>query len=278
MSRRGGSARKRRGGEEEPHHVDERWLITYADMITLLMALFIVMWAMSNVDATKFKALSASLSNAFSGKILPGANDIKPASAPDTEQTAPAAAPTMPGSPITQDPGEASKRAKENEEFAAIKAKLDAYAKANGLQNQMQARIARRGLVVSLLTDNVLFASGSAQLTDRSGPLLTHVSAAIRRSASKRPVLVEGHTDNVPVSTGAYPSNWELSTSRATSVVRYLIGHGMPAADLGAAGYADLHPLAPNTTDAGRARNRRVEIVLLRQGGGGADHQGGITP
>jgi chemotaxis protein MotB len=152
---------------------------------------------------------------------------------------------------------------REQASLAALKQKLDAYAKEHGLSNDVQTVIDRRGLVVRVLTDQLLFASGQATLQPVGFPLLNEVAQLLNVDKS-HPITVEGHTDNVPISSSKYPSNWELSTDRATTVVRYLISKGVNRQRLGAVGYADLHPLSSNATAAGRARNRRVEIVLQR--------------
>ena len=152
---------------------------------------------------------------------------------------------------------------KEQSSFAALKQKLDAYAKSHGFAKDVQTVIDRRGLVVRVLTDQLLFASGEATLQPQGLPLLTEVSQLLNLDRS-HPITVEGHTDNVPIASAQYPSNWELSTARATTVVRFLISKGADRERLGAVGYADLHPIASNATAAGRARNRRVEIVLQR--------------
>jgi chemotaxis protein MotB len=151
----------------------------------------------------------------------------------------------------------------EQASFAALKRRLDAYARAHGFADQVRTVIERRGLVVRVLTDKVLFDSGQADLKPAGLPLLTEVAKLLNLDPT-HPIIVEGHTDNVPISSTLYPSNWELSTARATTVVRYLISQGVSAARLGAAGYADLHPVASNATAAGRQLNRRVEIVLRR--------------
>jgi chemotaxis protein MotB len=276
--RRGRQATHGGGGHNGP---DERWLLTYADMITLLMALFIVLWSMSTTDATKLKALSESLHSAFGPKLLPGGGTIEspaPAATPgarDTSEEPPIPSPASIAPAAPSRPTNAGERAAEDDEFRRIKASIDAYAKAHGLSDKLQARIVRRGLVVRLMTDDVLFASGEAALEPEAEPLLRHIAAAVGSAAIERPLLVEGHTDDVPVS-GTYASNWELSATRATSVVRFLIAAGLPPARLGAAGYAATHPAASNATEAGRARNRRVEIVLLRQEDGATDQ--GVSP
>jgi chemotaxis protein MotB len=151
----------------------------------------------------------------------------------------------------------------EQQNFAQLKAKLDAYAKAHGFGNKVQTVIERRGLVVRVLTDNLLFVSGSATLQPGADQLLAEVAQLLNLDPT-HPITVEGHTDNQPIATAQFPSNWELSTARATNVVRFLIGRGVNRYRLGAVGYADLHPIASNAAAAGRAQNRRVEIVLMR--------------
>ena len=123
--------------------------------------------------------------------------------------------------------------------------------------------IERRGLVVRVLTDKLLFDSGQATLKPGGLRLLDEIANLLNVDQT-HPIVVEGHTDNVPIATAQFPTNWELSTARATTVVRYLITRGVDRYRLGAVGYADLHPIASNATAAGRALNRRVEIVLMR--------------
>ena len=151
----------------------------------------------------------------------------------------------------------------EQQQLKQLKEQLDAYLKAHGLAAQVQTTISRRGLVVRVLTDKVLFDSGQATLKPEGLPLLGEV-ANLLNLATNHQIAVEGHTDSVPIASAQYPSNWELSTARATTVVRYFISRGVTASRLSAAGYADLHPIASNATDHGRQLNRRVEIVLLR--------------
>jgi chemotaxis protein MotB len=123
--------------------------------------------------------------------------------------------------------------------------------------------IERRGLVVRVLTDKLLFDSGQATLQPEGDPLLEEVAMLLNVDKT-HPITVEGNTDTQPIATSQFPSNWELSTARATTVVRFLIAHGVSAERLAAAGYAALHPVDSNATAAGRARNRRVDIVLMR--------------
>lgn len=268
--------RRRRGGGHEEDEEGERWLLTYADMITLLMALFIVMFAISNVNTSKFESLQSALQEAFSGKILPGGKSIQQTAGSDqTEQSTPE--PPIPAIAVIPDqaPGKEDEEEarKEEEDFEALKRKLDAYARRHGLQRDLQTTIERRGLVIRLLTDRVLFDSGEALLKPRARPILGHIGRLLVIDR-KHPVVVEGHTDNQPITTAIYPSNWELSGARASSVVRYLIDRRVRPKRMEASGFADLRPINSNRTPGGRLRNRRVEIVLTRLNHRG---QGGPT-
>lgn len=262
------SGRRRRDAHGGEHEDEERWLLTYADMITLLMALFLVLFAMSVVNTSKYEALSASLEDAFSGKILPGGTSVNQSGAssanqpPAPEQPVPAIQVPL-AEPIKLDPSKkASPAEKESEDFARLKRLVDAYAREHGLAARIQATVTRRGLVVRVLTDQLLFTSGGAALQPQGMPIIDRIARLL--VTLPNPIAVEGHTDSVPIRSDRYPSNWELSTGRASAVVRHLIGDGVSIARLTAAGYAARRPLDTNATDAGRARNRRVEIVLLR--------------
>jgi chemotaxis protein MotB len=277
MAGHGGKKKRRGHGDHESEHPDERWLVSYADMITLLMAMFLVMWSMASVNTSKFESLAASLREAFSGKILPGG---EAALQPGNQSAAEKAAPTPPIPTITpvtspeasaQTPNQAQgvgdgRRSdaaqKEAEDLERLKREIDAYAEARGLDTQVKTTVARRGLVVTVLTDKVLFASGSADVKPEAGSLLDAL-ARLLKTQVRNPIQVEGNTDNVPVS-GRFPTNWELSTARATAIVRKLIGRGVNPDRLAATGYADRHPIATNATEAGRRANRRVELVVLR--------------
>lgn len=262
-SQRGG----RRGHAGAGGHADdERWLLTYADMITLLMALFMVLFSITSVNKSKLEVLSKSLQEAFSGKVLPGGRSIRDSGANPSSDQPPAEAP-IPA--ITTVVGQAEAKssaadaAKEQESFRRLKQQIDQYARAYGLQRTVQTVIAQRGLVIRLLTDRVLFDSGQADLKAPAMPVLTKL-AALLRVERVHPIRVEGHTDSLPIRGSVFPTNWELSTARASRVVRYLIAAGVPEERLSAAGYAALQPIDTNATAAGRSHNRRVEIVLLR--------------
>ncbi|HLH65890.1 MAG TPA: OmpA family protein [Solirubrobacteraceae bacterium] len=271
------SRRGRRGRAAAPEN-EERWLLTYADMITLLMALFMVLFSISSVNISKYQTLQQSLKSAFSGSILSGGRAILQSGSESTSAHTPATAEVpaiVPLTPNIPKPVDTSAQQianamlaqaaaqQEQESFVKLARELNAYARAHGFSNQVRAVIDERGLIVQVLTDKLLFASGQATLEPAGLPLLNEI-AALLNVDHRHPITVEGYTDNQPIHTVLFPSNWELSTDRATTVVRYLIAHGVAARRLSAAGYADLHPIASNATAAGRARNRRVDIVLDR--------------
>jgi chemotaxis protein MotB len=272
-----GHSRGRRGRGGAEAESEERWLLTYADMITLLMALFMVLFSISSVNISKYQTLQQSLKAAFSGSVLAGGRSIIQAGSQSTSAHTPATAdvpsivPLTPSSPNPQNQfatqvanaqKSASQSLKEQAALQQLKLRMDAFARSHGFGKDAQSIIERRGLVVRV-SDNILFSSGEATLHPAGLPLLNEVAQLLNLDRSN-PITVEGHTDNVPIQSAQYPTNWELSTARATTVVRYLIARGLTPYRLGAAGYADLHPLASNATTAGRAENRRVEIVIQR--------------
>ncbi len=264
---RSSSKRGGRRGHAEEEHSDERWLLTYADMITLLMALFMVLFSISSVNKSKLVALQSSLKDAFSGRVLPGGEALMDAGGSDKVRSS---MPTPPFPSVNPAPGgskgdAAAKAAAkaENEDFRKIKIKVDALARQAGLGSQIHTLITKQGLDVRILSDNLLFASGSAVPEPASFAVLAKLGTILDQEAA-HPVVVEGFTDSQPISSGQYPSNWELSSARASSIVRaFLVTHVAPNR-LTASGRAYLDPVASNDTAAGRQLNRRVEIVLPR--------------
>ena len=273
--------RRRRRGHGGEHENEERWLLTYADMLTLMFALFMVLYSISSVNISKYVTLQQSLKAAFSGSILSGGHAIMQSGSESTSAHTPATAevpaivPLTPSIPRpTQTTGQVAQQITralqtvsaanaEQASFVKLQRELTAYARSHGFSNEVQAVIDERGLVVRVLTDKLLFDSGSAALQPDGTPLLREIASLLNLDR-RHPITVEGNTDNQPIHGGQFPSNWELSTDRATTVLRFLISHGVAASRLAATGYADLHPLASNATAAGRAKNRRVEIVLNR--------------
>jgi chemotaxis protein MotB len=261
-ARRGG--RRRRGGGGGEQHADERWLLTYSDMITLLMALFIVMWSISAVNKTKFEELKVSLHSAFGGKvfghekaILSGENSVLKPNGARVQAANELRALGLTGTPADADV----------ENLQRIRAVVESYAKRNGFADRIQTTIDERGLVVRLLTDQLLFAPGDDVLDGHALPLIDEIARLLKSPSMANRIRVEGNTDSTPISTYRFHSNWELSAARAASVLERLRTDGVPASRLSLAGYADQHPIATNATAAGRSKNRRVELVVLRRKG-----------
>jgi chemotaxis protein MotB len=290
MPRRGGHGR-RRGGGHGGEESGERWLLTYADMITLLMALFMVLFSISSVNISKYQVLQHSLKAAFSGNILPGGKALEQQGATANSSHVPSSADMQAVTPVTALNPSAGERngstasqsvaaaaaqqtaaQRQASEFAQIKRELDLYAAKHGFGSQVQTTIEKRGLVIKVLTDDLLFASGQATLDSRADGLLDEIAGLLNIDET-HPIDVEGNTDNVPIHSSLYPSNWELSTARASTVVRFLVEHSVVASRLTASGNADQRPVASDATAAGRARNRRVEIVMRRVYSGEAENE-----
>ncbi len=245
----------RRGHGEVEHDDSERWLVSYADMVTLLMALFIVLFAIANVNTAKFDELRKSLANAFDGPVKEGGGSVLDGGASDA---------AVQGTILDQRAGDGRSAARqEAEDLQRLKERIDAYARERGLSDKLSARVERRGLVITILTDDLLFDSGSATLQPGGRPLVRAIGGILRRER-RHPIVVEGHTDTVPIS-GRYPSNWELSTARASTITRALVATGIRPSRLTATGRAYYDPVAGNDTARGRQLNRRVHIVLPRQ-------------
>jgi chemotaxis protein MotB len=248
-------------------------------MITLLMALFMVLFSISSVNVSKFVTLQRSLQDAFSGRILPGGRALEE-SGGDTTSPRVAATPPSTNPAVTADgAGKATAAAKaaaaaaaakaEQKDFKVLKARVDTYVNKHGLASKVTTIVTPDGLVIRLLTDKLLFGSGSATVQPEGHGLLTQVGTLLR-AENQHVIRVRGFTDPVPIHTAAFPSNWELSASRAASVVRAFVGAGVAPERLEAAGRASLDPLTSNATALGRARNRRVEVLLPRVATGAA--------
>jgi chemotaxis protein MotB len=270
-----GHGRRRHGdhdGEHEENH--ERWLVSYADMMTLLFALFMVLFSISSVNTSKFEALQKALQDAFSGRVLSGGKAIMETGSDNQPKQATAEPPLASLQPLNavarvdavnaeQQKAQAAKASQEQEQFQALKRRIDALARKQGLQGRVSVMIRRRGLVIQLLTDKVFFDSGQAAIKPEAERLVNKI-AVILRDEHDHPVVVEGHTDSVPTSGGRYSSNFDLSGARAAAVVDDFIRNGVLERRLSLTGYADKEPIATNTTAVGRAKNRRVEVVLNR--------------
>lgn len=239
---------RKRYEEEQDNH--DRWLVSYADFITLLFAFFVVMYAVSVVHEEKYRVLSNSLLNAFGGG--PAAPMIK-----HPEQSgAPVMLPKI--SPEQRRISEALRR--EKQQLTGIA--RDILQILAPLVNEGKVRVTQtpRGITVEI-NASVLFASGDAKLSEESSKALTEVAAVLKND--NHAIQVEGHTDNAPIRNMMFPSNWELSAVRASSVVRLFIDSGVAENRLTAIGKGATQPVATNDTPEGRMRNRRVAVMIL---------------
>jgi chemotaxis protein MotB len=277
MSGAGRGRRRSKHHAEEEHENHERWLVSYADMVTLLMCLFIVLFAISQVDKAKFAALASGLSTSFGAPInaLPGKTpegsilDSLPAPA----DIAAGLAPQNPASQSQVDTAAAQaavQRAQQvkqeaqtsYDELARARDRIDAALTAAGYPGAARYQIDERGLVVHVVSDGVLYDAESAALRADGVRVLNAIAPTLTSLPNQ--IRIEGHTNSIPVTPGGrYPSNWELSTDRATTVVRYLITRGLPPTRMSATGYADTQPLVPNTDPSSVSVNRRVDVVVL---------------
>lgn len=263
------SRRHKRHEEHEEHENEERWLVSYADMMTLLFCLFMVLFAISSVNTSKFEALQKSLQDAFSGAILSGGKAVMASGQGEKSEKAaptppiPAIQPTMALNDPQSNQDDSQKAADEQKAFENLKRRIDKLSREQGVAANVHTEVRRDGLVIQLLTDKVFFASGSADLQPQATSLLDKVGAIVA-AEGRHPVRVEGHTDSQPIHTGRYASNWQLSGDRAAAVVQDFGGVGVNARRMSLAGYAAARPKATNSTPAGRAANRRVDVVLTR--------------
>jgi chemotaxis protein MotB len=270
-----GRRRSKLGHAEEEHENSERWLLTYADMITLLMVLFIVLFAIGQIDSKKFEKLHDGLAKSFGqSTILDGGAGLLNGSAvqapaPDEASSGTQALQRQRESLLaSQKAADAAAKAnadatrQEADAMARIQADIASALAKQGLTGAVQFQeIDQRGLVVNIVTDKVLFDLGEATLRPQGTKVLDAIAPALKNLPNG--LIIEGHTDNQPISDSRFPSNWELSTQRATTVLRHLLGDGIDASKVAAAGYADQRPLLAGDSPASRARNRRVAIVVL---------------
>ena len=240
--------------KEEEHENHERWLVSYADFITLLFAFFVVMYALSSINEGKYRVLSDSIASAFRnvpGSTVGAMTQVNP-NAP-TPVAIPFKKPQVAN--IKTDPQRI-----QNREVLRNKAKEITAALAPLVQ-QGQVRVTEGALgITEEINASVLFDSGEARLQILAIRALTAVGQIL--ATTDFPITVEGHTDNAPINTPLFPSNWELSGARAASVVRLFVDTGVDARRLTVSGYADQRPIADNVTVDGRQRNRRVAINM----------------
>lgn len=229
-----------------------RWLLTYADMITLMLALFIILFAMSTISKVKVQAFAKSVSGGF--------NNVWTINQP----------------PNGGANGEASFEASSS--IPAIQKELEKFVKQNKLEQQVQVHAEARGLVITLLSDKSYYDSGSAVMRPETLKILDGIAPLLKRSSNE--IVIEGNADNDPISTSIYPTNWELSGARATGVLRHFVeADGISARRISSASYGEFRPRNKNGSPDEKQKNRRVDIVLLNGNGqtnpsSGADEKG----
>jgi len=245
-------ARRRQGEEEHENH--ERWLVSYADFITLLFAFFVVMYAISSINEGKYRVLSDSIVSAF--RNVPGDASgamvqIQP-NAP-SQVTTPLRRPLLPQ--VKPDPVHEQHRTTLRDKAREISTALAPLVE----QGHVRVTEGTQGITVEI-NASVLFDSGEARLQFPALRAMTAVGQIL--ATTDFPITVEGHTDNAPINTPLFPSNWELSGARAASVVRLFVETGVDARRLTATGHAEQRPVDDNATAEGRQRNRSVAIVM----------------
>ncbi len=227
------------GGDESLN-----WMTTYSDLVTLLLCFFVLLFSFSKIDAQKFQQLINSFQGSLGvmkgGKTLDEIPNVdKLESKADLEQ--------------------------EMEDLRELKQIIDEYAKEKGLESEIKTRIDERGLIITVL-DNVFFDSGKAQLKPKAKEIILYIGDVLSRDEFKnKNIKIEGHTDNDPINTAKFPSNWELSVIRATNVLRLLVEKKAIEGDrISASGYGPNRPVASNDNLQNKAKNRRVDVVVLK--------------
>lgn len=254
-------ARKKKHEEHENH---ERWLVSYADFITLLFAFFVVMYALSSVNEGKYKVLSDSIAQSF--KNAPTSEKVIYIQAPMPQGA------NEPGKLIPQiipmpnpaAPVEAEKRER-RESMKSVATDILQVMEPLVKGGQVKVTESNRGISIEI-NASLLFETAKAELNKDSIDVLTAVAKVLATDTHQ--IQVEGHTDNLPIKSPVYPSNWELSTARASSVIQLFATNGVGGERMVAIGYADFRPVEDNATPEGRARNRRVTVMILAENKG----------
>ncbi|MFY4776786.1 flagellar motor protein MotB [Metabacillus sp. RGM 3146] len=236
----------KRKKKDHDEHMDESWLIPYADLLTLLLALFIVLFAMSSIDAQKFQLLSRAFNSTFTG----GTGVMEYPS------------PVPKGEMEKLDKEKQKSESSERKKLRDVEKKVNAYIKSKNLQSKLKAVLTDEGLLITI-HDDILFDSGSATIRRNDRNLPSEISNLLV-SDPPRNIIVSGHTDNIPISNSRFQSNWELSVMRAVEFMKVLLENKkLDPQAFSAKGFGEYKPIASNSSEAGRQKNRRVEILIL---------------
>ena len=251
----------KREPEKQPNH--ERWLVSYGDLLTLLLAVFVVMYAMSQSDKKKTEEVMQSMQAAFgmaqAGAPAPKINVINSS----TVNPIPDIKPRL--SSVQSEKGRTNiispRTTATDTDFRQIKSSIEAYLTKEGMRDKVSVGITKRGLVVSL-KEAGFFDSGSADVRRQSLAIIASIAESLNNYSNE--LRIEGHTDNVPISTAKFRSNWELSTARANNIMHILTeNYGLLPEKISTVGYGEYRPIDTNDSQEGRTKNRRVDIVLL---------------
>ncbi|MGY0694734.1 flagellar motor protein MotB [Virgibacillus sp. FSP13] len=243
----------RRKKQREEHKVDESWLLPYSDLLTLLFALFIVLFAMSNIDAQKYEQLSQVFKSEFSG----GDGFMEKGSGPTDSEGAP-----VETDEDEEETGNEKEQTQEREQLEKLRNKINAYITNNDLAKSLGAKLTDDGLLITIVND-VTFDSGSSSVNADGKRIAKEVSNFLYTDPPHQ-IVVSGHTDDRPIRTSDYGSNWELSVMRAVNYMKLLLQNDkLDPERFSAKGFGEYQPIVPNTSNENRAKNRRVEVLIL---------------
>ncbi len=246
------SRRKKHHAEHHEEHMDESWLVPYADILTLLLALFIVLFASADANKAKFTQIAQSLSAAFSGS--PSVFDNNVAIAPELDASKP--------DKSQEENMKEQAHLKETVELLQVKKTLDKYIENNKMVGDLTTVLTEDGLMIRI-KDTALFPSGSAALRPESQRFATEIAKMLAPLSQK--IVISGHTDNVPINTYEFPSNWELSSKRAINFMKFLLSQEKLSPErFSAIGYGEYRPLDPSNAADAQSKNRRVEVLIMR--------------
>lgn len=254
--------KKRRAHDDEP--ANETWLIPYSDLLTLLLAMFIVLFASSKTDVNKFEEMMVAFNSVLSGgsgifeksTLVPVGNSLSTKDRSNEDVTQRRLQTSLTRQQMEQ-------FIKETQDLEKLKAQIDKYITENGLTAELKTELNSHQLVLKI-SDNALFAPASATVKDEAKKLALTIASMLEQYPQYE-VVVSGHTDNVPIHTAEFPSNWELSAKRALNFMKILLSDKKLSPErFSAIGYGEYRPVASNDTAEGRAKNRRVEVAIVR--------------
>ena len=265
--------------QQEIHVNNERWLVSYADFITLLFAFFVVMYSISQVSESKYRVLSETFVEAFNQPSDAKSNpqpqeksnpsnaavtpiDMGKAATEDHIQQPPISIVEDAAKPEQNTQSNTTAKTQTSDELTQISDLVNE--KFSQLINDQMIKVSSNELWLQIeLNDSILFSSGGVETSAQAQVIFTEIANIVKNY--ENPIQVEGFTDNVPIKNARYPTNWELSSARATEIVKFLASKGVAPERLAAVGYGEFQPVAPNDTEAGRAQNRRVAVMIAKR-------------